>query len=185
MFTLSRKTVLFLSCAFLIMCALIVLVYYAYISPTGLRAQRESDIQQVKSEEKAHYTTLEGEDMELTHYDGKLLIVNVWASWSPYTKADHIVLGELKKQFGDRVTIRAVNRKEDKETASAYLDTIGRQDGIEYVIDTTDFLFSTLDGYAMPETLVFDSVGNVSLRKRGTLTYDEIAGETERLLNAE
>jgi hypothetical protein len=76
-----------------------------------------------------------------------------------------------------------VNRKESNETARAYLDAIGRQDGIEYIIDTTDFLFSTLDGYAMPETLLFDSVGNVYFHKRGTLTYDETAVQVEELLN--
>jgi thiol-disulfide isomerase/thioredoxin len=126
---------------------------------------------------------LEGDEIELTRYEGNLLIVNVWASWSPYTKADHEILGALKKHYGDTITIRAVNRKESNETARAYLDAIGRQDGIEYIIDTTDFLFSTLDGYAMPETLLFDSVGNVYFHKRGTLTYDETAVQVEELLN--
>ncbi len=50
---------------------------------------------------------------------------------------------------------------------------IGKKDGIEYIIDTTDHFFTSFDGYAMPETLIFDEVGNIEYRKRGTLNYEE------------
>jgi thiol-disulfide isomerase/thioredoxin len=182
MFILSKRATVLLVCAGVVLLTLIALVYYVYISPVGLMAKRNSDISQVESKAESLYVTIDNEEIELTKYDGEILVVNVWASWSPYTKTDHEVLQRIKDHFGDRITIRAVNRKEDRETVIAYLDSIGRQEGVEYIIDTTDFLFTTLDGYAMPETLIFDNVGNVSFHKRGTLSYDELVGEIESLI---
>ncbi len=185
MVQISKRSIIVLSCVCIIIALLIISVYFVYLSPHGWMAKSVSDIQDVVSEEKAYYTTLSGEEVELTDYESDVLVVNVWASWSPYTKADHELLSKLKSKYNETITIRAVNRKESKETAIAYLDTIGTYEGIEYVIDTTDFLFNTLEGYAMPETFLFDSVGNVRFHKRGVLSYDEITNEIETLLRDE
>ncbi len=158
-------------------------VYSIYLSPTGLKARQNSDIQQIEAKVEDHYTNLNGDTVDLTEYGGELLIVNVWASWSPYTQAEIETLVRLKDVYHDTVTIRAVNRKETKETALAYLDSIGKRDGIEYIIDTSDHFYTSLGGYAMPETFIFDKIGNVVFHKRGVLDYNEVVDQIQTLLH--
>ncbi len=148
--------------------------YFVFLSPTGFKARERADFGRVQSESGTAYTTLSGEVVDLDMYRGDILIVNVWASWSPFTVQDHEVLAALKSHYGEAVTVLAMNRMETKETAEAYLGTIGKKDGIEYIIDSSDNFFTSLGGYAMPETIVFDAVGNIFFHKRGTITETEM-----------
>lgn len=181
--TLSKRSLvaLFVVGAFLI--AALVLVYFVYLSPTGLKARENADLRALENANKVPaYTNLDGTPTDLTEFDGEILIVNLWASWSPFTPQDLDLLSAAKKTYGDRITIRAVDRMEEKGTAEAYLSTIGKRDGIEYVIDTTDHLYKSLDGYAMPETIFFDAIGNVKVRIRGTLNEDELRQTIDSLV---
>ncbi len=166
-----------------ILCIAFLLTYYIYLSPTGYKARENADLTKVLKGEEASYITLDGEPSDLNEFRDGVLLVNVWASWSPYTPGEHEVLTKLHSEFGDTVRIVALNRKEQKETALAYLDTIGKREGIEYIIDTTDFFFASFDGYAMPETIIFDEVGNIAYRKRGTLTYEEVSEALRGLIH--
>jgi thiol-disulfide isomerase/thioredoxin len=168
--------------ATVLMVFLVAAVVYVYLSPTGWKAREDALLNQVDSDQGAAYRTLDGESIDLSEYKGKLLIVNVWASWSPYTAADHTVLQTLKEYYGEDITIRALNRKESKETAVAYLDTIGMKPGIEYILDTTDHFYTSFDGYAMPETIVFDTIGNVLFHEYGTLSYDAMIAQIDQIL---
>jgi thiol-disulfide isomerase/thioredoxin len=169
---LSKRALILLSCGALGVLLLIVLVTYAYLSPSGWKARQNTALSHVESKAIVSYTSLDGSEIDFMAYKSDVLIVNIWASWSPYTKADTALLRDIKKEFGDAVTIRAVNRMEPKETAEAYLSTIGKEEGIEYIIDTTDHLYDSLGGYAMPETIVFDNIGNILLHVRGALSND-------------
>ncbi len=170
---LSRRSLIVIGVLLSILIIGGLLTYQIFLSPTGYKAREEADLAKVVNTEEDSYITLDGEPSNLEDFRGSVLLVNVWASWSPYTQTEHETLARLKSTFGDSLEVVALNRKENKETALAYLDTIGKKEGIEYVIDTTDHFFKSFDGYAMPETLIFDEVGNIEYRKRGTLTYEE------------
>jgi len=161
---------------------LIVFVYLYYISPTGMKAHRSSDIVALSKSEKASYTSLDGNEIELLNDSDVPLIVTVWASWSPYTPADFLVLKNIKQSFGDKIRIVALNRMEPKETAQAFLETIDPIEGVEHILDEEDFFFKTVGGYAMPETLLFDIVGNIQYHKRGILEESELLSALNALL---
>lgn len=172
--TLNRRTTVVLIALLLVLVCIAVVVYTVYLSPTGTKARMHSDLGESVSDPVAHFTSLDGSIVDMDEYEGDMLIVNFWASWSPFTEADHRVLASIKATFTERITIRAVNRKEDVATAKAYLDSIGRLDGIEYVTDTTDILYAERGGYAMPETVIFDVTGNEIYRVRGMLKEEEL-----------
>lgn len=172
--TLTRRTRIVLGALMLVLICVSVLVYVVYLSPTGIQARLHSDLGESVGDSVGHFVTLDGVEVDMDEYDGDLLIVNFWASWSPFTEADHRVLASVKTTFGERITIRAVNRKEDAATGNAYLDVIGKQNGIEYITDTTDLLYGERGGYAMPETVIFDTVGNEIHRVRGTVSEDAL-----------
>jgi thiol-disulfide isomerase/thioredoxin len=180
--TVSKTSLAFLVVAFCILSALMYAVYELYLSPTSEHARENSDLGSIQNGEAVLYTDIDGNPVNLTSFKEDILIVNVWASWSPFTQQDHEVLSRLKNEFGERIVVRAVNRMESKETALAYLDTIGKHEGIEYVLDTTDHLYASQDGYAMPETLIFDRTGTRLGHIRGTLVYDEVRAQIQGFL---
>jgi thiol-disulfide isomerase/thioredoxin len=174
MLTLTRRSYIVLGSLLFVLLAVGGVSYYTFVSPTGIKAREEADLSRIRENPQASFINLSGEKVAFGEFDSEILIVNVWASWSPYTPSDHDVLKGIKDAYGDSVSIVALNRKETKETAEAYLETIGKRDGIEYVIDENDNLFVSLGGYAMPETFVFDSVGNTVIHIRGVLHASEI-----------
>ncbi len=179
---LTKRSIIVLSIGAIILFAALLVVYYAYLSPTGWKAQQNATLSKIDVGDNAEYTTLDGEVVDLGDLDGKILIINVWASWSPYTPEEHRILEDLGKTYGDRLRIVALDRMEDPSTANAYLNEVGKREGIEYVLDAHDDFFKTVGGYAMPETILFDRVGNVHFHKRGTLNIEEMSIKIDELL---
>jgi thiol-disulfide isomerase/thioredoxin len=106
----------------------------------------------------------------------------VWASWSPFAKDELPFLSEIGAQYGEKLTIIGLNRMEDKERARAYLTTVNTPNNIMYLIDPTDHFFNTVNGFAMPETVLFDEIGNIVFHKHGVLSKVELETILEEYL---
>lgn len=180
---MTKETYIVVGVSLVFFCAVVYGVYYAYTSPTGLIARLNSDIHTLNEPEKAMYTTLTGEPTTIEAQGDEILIVNIWASWSPYSSTDFAVLSALKEKYGDRVRIVALNRMETGATAQAYLTSTGIHEGIEYLLDTTDYFFKTTDGYAMPETIIFDGIGNAVFHQRGAANESKLTNAIAEILN--
>ncbi len=180
--SISRKSKIVALVLVLLFLLLAVYVFYEYKSPKGFFAKRNADIQKTISNDDAHFTSLSGTEISIDSYVGKPLVVNIWASWSPFSKSDFEILDEVKKQFGDAVQIIAINRMETKETALAYIGYISAPESIDYIVDGNDHYYKSIEGYAMPETILYDSVGNEFFRKRGSLSKDEFLTAVKDLL---
>ena len=77
----------------------------------------------------------------------------------------------------------AVNRAEDKYSAQRYLDTLSLPNELRIVLDPSDYYFGHSEGYAMPETVVFKSDGQVTLHQHGELRSDELRKSLEELVS--
>lgn len=132
------------------------------------------------------YTDLAGNQVNLAQYLGQVLIVISWASWSP-ASAEHLdIVATVASQYqDDEVVVVAINRAEPKETAEAYLQTVGVREQVKLVIDTSDAYYRRIGGYTMPETLVYDREGNIVTHNRGSLTASELTTHIEQALQGE
>ena len=173
MFSITRTHKIAIA-ALILVCLFASGVVYVFRSPTGFVAKRNSDLAQIDARDEAKYTDLSGNTIDVLEYHGGVFVVTVWASWSPFSKNDFIVLDTLKEKYGESLRVVALNRMETPDTAKAYLAYIEAPDTVEYIIDETDAFFVAHEGYAMPETFVYDQVGNVIYHTRGTLTFEEI-----------
>jgi len=119
-------------------------------------------------EGEAPYTDLLGNPVSLEQYLGKTLVVATWASWSPFSTADLSMMTELSAEFANReVVFMAINRKESKEQAARFLETLPNIAGVVMVLDPRDAFYLTVGGYAMPEIVIFNSKGEVLEHYRG------------------
>lgn len=129
------------------------------------------------------YTDLAGQPFSFAAYRGKIRVVNVWASWSPYSAKELPMLNTIATQYADKnVVVIAVDRKEDRFRAAAYLKTIPSTSRVHIAIDQTDSYYHSIGGYAMPETLVYNTDGAIVLHKRGPITQSELGTELHKLV---
>ncbi len=134
--------------------------------------------------EATPYTTLTGEPFSFMEYRGKIRVVNVWASWSPFAATELPILNDIAARYGGEqaVVAIAVNRKEQKERAAAYIATVPVLPNVVFAIDETDAFYQSVGGYAMPETIIFNAAGDIVWHYRGVITYDLVAEQIDQLL---
>jgi thiol-disulfide isomerase/thioredoxin len=133
----------------------------------------------------AAYVDMQGRPLSLDSYRGSILVVNDWASWSPYAVDELPLLEKVATEYASKnVTILAINRKEDRLQAERFLSTLPVLSHIKIVVDTTDFFYAATGGYAMPETLIYNQAGTIVSHIRGTLTYEELHSTLDAIIAA-
>jgi thiol-disulfide isomerase/thioredoxin len=121
------------------------------------------------------YIDLNGNKLALEDFLGQIIVVASWASWSPFSATDLVALETFARDYeGEDVVFIAINRKETKEQAARYIATLPPFTHLKLVIDTEDRFYTSVGGYAMPETVIFDSVGEVVFHDRGVTSIDRI-----------
>lgn len=134
---------------------------------------------------EAPYTDLAGNPISLDQYLGKILVVSSWASWSPFSQSELNQLAELAAQYkGQEIAFLAINRKETKEQAARYLQTLTAFDGVVMALDPRDYFYKAVDGYAMPEVVVYNKRGEIVKHFRGPAPKLEIITILDSLLSA-
>lgn len=132
----------------------------------------------------AAYVDMNNNPLTLDAYKGSILIVNNWASWSPYATEELPLLEKIAADYESRhVIVLALNRKENKDQAQRLLNTLPPLPHVKVVIDTTDFFYGATGGYAMPETLIYDQAGTIIGHIRGTLNDATLRAQLDTLVS--
>lgn len=98
--------------------------------------------------------------------DGKVKLVNFWASWCAPCRAEHPNLAALK---AEGVTVLGVNYKDKPEAALRFLAELGNPYAA-IGADASGRMGIDWGIYGVPETFVIDGEGNVILRFPGPIT---------------
>jgi len=144
-------------------------ITYSFVAPQGLFSGLSNDLRVIEKDSGVIYTDLEGNPVSLIDFKGEPLIINAWASWIPFSQNELKLLEKVKQTQGDRITVLAINRMEDVHTVKAYLEYIGKPEGIVFLTDATDNFYKAILGYAMPETVFYSRDGVLMNHKRGVL----------------
>ena len=130
------------------------------------------------------YTDLNGNEIFIDQYLGKILVVATWASWSPFSEADLRTLSELSSEYSsDEVVFLAINRKETKEQAARYMNSIPPVNGVVMVLDPTDRYYMAVGGYAMPEAVIYNGRGEIVNHLRGVAPKADIKASIDSILS--
>lgn len=127
-------------------------------------------------------TTFDGDELSLSDYEGRILVLNVWASWCGPCRAEQPVLDEVHAEYGDLgVDFLGVNIKDNETAALAYTDN----KGVAYPSlydqpgEIPQAFRETVPPRAIPSTLILDPRGDIAARVIGPTTY----GQLTELLN--
>jgi thiol-disulfide isomerase/thioredoxin len=126
------------------------------------------------------YTDINGTPLTFERYLGQPVVAITWASWCPDCQSQLELLQRIALDYPELVVL-AFNRGESAQTAQAYLDHFNITTEIQLVLDPTDNFFSSIDGYSMPETIIFNPSGDVVYHARGPITESQLRSRLSAL----
>lgn len=107
-------------------------------------------------------------------FDGRVTLVNVWATWCPTCKAEHAELARIHEQEGVRII--GINYKDDPAAARDWLARYG--DPYErHIVDGDGRLGIELGVYGAPETFLVD--------RQGVIVHKRVGDVNRRIWEAE
>jgi thiol-disulfide isomerase/thioredoxin len=119
------------------------------------------------------FQSLDGTARKLSDFKGKVLIVNLWATWCAPCIKEMPALARLNKALpADKFQVLAISL--DRSGPQAVSDFWARLalDGLQPFIDPTAKLGFTLQTQGMPTTLILDANGLEIARVSGALAWD-------------
>ncbi len=150
-------------------------LFVVYKKNIAINESTKSIFADSKDSSVASYTDLDGNVISLEQYLGKVLVVTSWASWSPFSKDDLISLSEVaSSQESSKVVFIAINRKETREQAQRYTNTLPELNSVIIALDPTDHFYMSIGGYAMPETIIYNQKGDVVNHIRGVINQNDL-----------
>lgn len=113
-------------------------------------------------------TTLLNENKLVNQADlkGKIVLVNVWATWCPTCKYEHPYLVDISKD--DRVVLYGLNYKDERAAAQQWLEHY-KNPYVFSIFDEKGTLGLDLGIYGAPETFVIDHNGIIRKRYAGAI----------------
>ena len=128
-------------------------------------------------------TDLDDNPVSLSDFNGSVLAVNTWASWCPFCTQELPDFQTLASEYKDKnVIVIAVNRAESKPQIQAYLNTLPNMSDLQILQDKTDSYYKFIGGFSMPETIFYNTEGNVVTHKRGFMKLDEMRTLVEQAI---
>ena len=107
--------------------------------------------------------------MALQDLQGKVWLLNVWASWCVACRIEHPLLVELAASSA--VPIYGLNYKDKRDDALAWLGKHGNP-YVASLSDSEGLVGIDFGVYGVPETFVIDKSGTIRLKHIGPITPD-------------
>lgn len=179
---MSKQKEAILTISFLVLFLLIVFLFYFFILKENAQENLQtSDAAHALSiGEEVGFTDINGNPVSLDTYLGKTIIALAWASWCSSCAQQLMLLAEVSDSNPDFV-ILAFNRAEPVTTAKDFLQYYGLEASVQLIMDPNDHFFTSVAGYSMPETVIFDSQGTIRHHERGEISRVRIEQILEEL----
>ncbi|WFA08256.1 TlpA disulfide reductase family protein [Tissierella sp. Yu-01] len=114
---------------------------------------------------------LSGEEVSLSDYRGKIVLINFWATWCTFCDMEMPDLQRLDDENDDLVVL-AVDVMEDKETVEKYINEGGYS--FEVVLDEKGDVTKTYLVSGFPTSYFVDPDGILLGGVPGMMTYDQM-----------
>jgi len=100
-----------------------------------------------------------GRTISLSEFQGKVVVLNFWASWCQECRLEQQNLLEIQNEFGNNPNflLLGVDYHDRDPDAKRYLDVFGSN--FHHIVDPSGVIAIDYGVYGVPETFVFDQKG--------------------------
>ncbi len=121
------------------------------------------------------FMTREGGEKQLADFTGKLVLVNLWATWCGPCVEEMPSLQRLQAQLGDRLTILAISEDRQGDSVVApFLDQHGLK-SLAIYLDPKAAATSAFAAQGLPTSYLISADGTILGKEEGGATWDEAA----------
>lgn len=126
--------------------------------------------------------TLEGKEVKLSDYKGKIVIIDFWATWCPPCRKGIPDLVELQKEFNDKLVVIGISL--DQQNTIKDLAPFIKQYGINYpvVLGNEKVVRDYGNIQAIPTSFIIDQTGNIVDTHVGLVPKSTYTNKINRLL---
>lgn len=121
--------------------------------------------------EHAYLKNLEGQEISLEDYRGKIVFLNFWATWCGFCDEEMPDLQRLSDE-NDDIVVLAVDVREEQDVVEEYINEGGYS--FEVVLDTTGEVAESYYVSGLPTTYTIREDGSISRFFPGMLTYEQM-----------
>lgn len=131
---------------------------------------------EVKPAADVHFLDEAGQDLSLQQFRGRVIVLNLWATWCTPCVAEMPMLDRLQQRLGDTDAV-VIALSIDRGGAKAVREFFDREGigNLKIYVDPTMRAQSTLQAFGLPTTLIIDPEGNERGRLIGPAEWDEDA----------
>jgi thiol-disulfide isomerase/thioredoxin len=131
----------------------------------------------------APFADADGQDVTLADFEGKPLLLNIWATWCAPCKAEMPTLDTLARLEKDRMAVIAVSQDlEGRVPVLTFFKETKVQNLVPYTDADNAILAAFNNNIALPTTILYDSAGKEVWRIAGGVEWDD--AEMAKLLRA-
>ncbi len=123
-----------------------------------------------------------GEMVSTSRFQGKVILINFWASWCLECRTEHENLLALSRRFSSNpdFVMLGINYQDREEDARQYLQVNGSN--FDHVRDLKGMISINYGVYGVPETFVIDQQGVIRYKYVGPLVGQAYSYLTESVL---
>ena len=151
-------------------------------SANGMRATLSYQFAGQKAP-SAPFADAQGQDVSLADFEGKPLLLNIWATWCAPCKAEMPTLDALAASEKGRMNVIAVSQDlEGRAPVVAFFKETAVKNLVPYTDADNALLTAFNNAIALPTTILYDSDGKEVWRVAGGVEWDH--AEMAKLLRA-
>lgn len=116
---------------------------------------------------------LDGNEVSLSDYRGKVVFLNFWATWCEWCEKEMPDMDEVYQEFKDKdVAMLAIDVGESKEEVEKWMDEKGFDFSFDILLDKNQEIAKQYYITAFPTTIIIDKEGYVYAGGQGALTKE-------------
>ena len=173
--TVENKNTISTSLSVVVGIVVLVLLALAFSSPASKRPQIGDPAPDFT------VTLLGGSDLASIDLQGRVVVINFWASWCAPCRNEAPELQSAWEAYQDKgVTFVGITYQDAKNASQRFVDTFG----LTYPngVDEKGQISRAYGITGIPETFIIDREGNIAWSRIGEVRADELAEQLERLL---
>ena len=118
------------------------------------------------------FVDLTGSEVSLAQFSGKIVLVNLWATWCEPCLREMPSLERLQSRLGDKIVVVAISEDRGSKTVEPFIVKLGLK-SVKIYLDPKSAMERAFKVQGLPTSFLIDREGRVLGRVEGAAEWDK------------